>query len=436
MTRLRYFGQVGAIALLGVACGSTQKDPAGSGGALASTGGSGNTATGGAGGNGGAGGVDPYRDVGLVPFDQATEITEACTGRVWEPETRPVILEMVIDVSTSMLDQPPNAASGDSRNKWEMTRDALIKSLDRLPAAAWLGLTFYPNKTTPIHVTGDPNDECMDGSADLPIKELGNKLSQTRTDIVNRLNAITIPENAGTPTHDAYQRGLAAVGDLLSQPPDPKLATAPKYVLLITDGQPTFALGCMGYGVAERPVDPEPIITEIGNAYTSSQIETFVIGSPGSEGLLLIDGGTDARPWLSRAAAAGNTASYQPGCSDAAEPYCHFDMTKAADFGSALGKTLQDIAGAIAPCDYAVTPPDEGLSIDPGLVNVVYTDGTTTQEYAVVARQTSDCVLGWRYTDSTGRTIQICGTTCEYIGNDPFARMEILFGCKSVVTVL
>jgi hypothetical protein len=431
MARLRLVGVLGAVVSIGAACSSSKNNSAGSGGGpYVFTGGSGNTpaTTGGAGGNGGAGGEAGLP--GLIPFTPSMDIElQACTGKEWEPETRPVILEMVIDVSTSMRNQPPNAAAGDTRSKWEMTRDALLESLDHLPAAALLGLTFFPDKTTVPNFDGGVNANCISTSDNLAIAPLGNKDSDARKAVVDRLNAIAIPDNAGTPTHDAYRIALDAVQAKAAE--DPRYAAAPKYILLITDGQPTFSLGCIGKGAAEYPVDPEPIITEIGNAYTNSQIETFIIGSPGSEGVVVLDGGTDARPWLSRAATAGNTASYQPGCSNTAPPYCHFDMTTVTDFGSALGTTLQKITGAIAPCDYAVIAPD-GTVLDPSLVNVVYTDASL-QKYAVVQNQTTgDCPLGWRYTDSTGTTIQICGATCNYIGQDAFATMKILFGCISI----
>ncbi len=441
MARLRVTGVLGGVVLIGAACSSSNKGTGGSGGAYVFTGGSTNVlSTGGVsgsganGGNGGVGGAGGTRELpGLIEFTPSMDIEmQACTGKSWEPETRPVILEMVIDVSTSMRQTPPNAAPGDTRSKWEMTRAALLESLDHLPAAALLGLTFYPNMTTPLNYIdgGTPNADCMNTNDNLPITKLDNKGSAARQAVMDRLNAITIPDNAGTPTHDAYRVALGSIQDLLTQ--DPSLALAPKYILLITDGQPTFSLGCIGYGFAERPVDPEPIITEIGNAYTNSEIQTFIIGSPGSEGVVVLDGGTDARPWLSRAATAGNTASYQPNCSDTGDPtFCHFDMTTAADFGSALGTTLQRITGAIAPCDYSVIPPD-GTIIDPALVNVVYTNGTD-QKYAVVQNQnTADCPLGWRYTDNTNATIEICGATCSYIGDDAFAKMKILFGCISI----
>ena len=205
-------------------------------------------------------------------------------------------------------------------------------------------------------------------------------------------------------------------------------------MLLATDGQPTISLGCLGHGSEQYPVDPAPIISDIGEAFTNHQIRTFIIGTPGSEQGYLVDGGSDARPWLSEAATAGGTAEFQPGCTNTGDPtFCHFDLTTAADFDQALGTVLQKITNSIAPCDYAVIPP-EGTVIDPTLANVVYTDADGVK-YAVVANQTADCTVGWRFTDTTGTNLELCRDTCQLISHDPFARVNVLLGCLSIAHV-
>jgi hypothetical protein len=431
----KLFG-LGLLAAAAVACGGrvvSMDGAGGSGGAgiapSPSTGGV--PASGGTWGTGGlpaAGGSTGATLPGLVPFDPADDITtQACAGKEFANEMRPVILQMVVDISSSMSEQPPDPST--AQTKWEITRDALIHALDHLPAAAELGVSFYPNQITPNNPLGPASDDhslCIDASADLPITWLGNKTSQQRADIVNRLNAITIPSDAGTPTHDAYRLAVDSVLNLVKA--DPKYATAPKYVLLITDGQPTISLGCLGYSSEQYPVDPAPIIADIGEAFTNHQIQTFIIGSPGSEQVHLFDGGSDARPWLSEAATVGGTADFQPGCTNTGDPtYCHFDMSTAVDFDQALGTALQKITNSIAPCDYAVIPP-EGRVIDPTLANVVYTAADSVK-YAVVANQTADCTVGWRFTDSTGTTLEICRDTCQLISNDPFGQVTVLLGC-------
>jgi hypothetical protein len=360
--------------------------------------------------------------LGLLTLDASSDpTTKACAGSTWEPPPIPVALELMIDVSTSMKQEPPNPVAGDTRTKWEITRDALVTAVDHLPAGAELGVSFFPNRTTSPNLAGTPNSDCVDSSQNLPPTPLGAQGSPARTNVVDRLNAITIPDNAGTPTDDGYAIALAALE-----------AASPtsKYLLLITDGQPTFSQGCVGYGAQQYPVDPAPLIGHIADAYASSQIKTLVIGSPGSEKVYGVDAGTDARPWLSEAATAGGAADFRPGCSNTGNPtYCHFDLTTANDFGQALGTALQAIATRIAPCAYRITPPSSTV-LDPTLVNVIYTDATT-QKYGVVQNQIAgSCDVGWRFTDTSATVLELCGDTCTYVTAG--GRISLVAGCPVI----
>jgi hypothetical protein len=164
-------------------------------------------------------------------------------------------------------------------------------------------------------------------------------------------------------------------------------------------------------------VDPAPLIGHIADAYSNSGISTLVIGLPGTEQVFVVDGGTDARGWLSEAATAGGTAD--------------FDLTVASDLGTALGAALQAIVNRIAPCSYRITPPS-GVVFDPAWLNVVYTDGNSNR-YGVLQNQiTGDCEVGWRFPDSTGQVIELCPETCACIGQDPFAQLSIAPECDPI----
>src|SRR5690606_31364657 len=93
-------------------------------------------------------------------------------------------------------------------------------------------------------------------------------------------------------------------------------------------------------------------------------------GSPGSESN--VGTGEDARPWLSRAAIAGGTASES--CEEEGPDYCHFDLSDEDDFEEGLGSALDRILGGIAPCAFSIPEPDQS-SVDPALVNVVLHTG-------------------------------------------------------------
>src|SRR5690606_30076251 len=97
--------------------------------------------------------------------------------------------------------------------------------------------------------------------------------------------------DGSTPTHDAYKHALDNSMRVTNVP-------GSRYMLLITDGVPTYALQCVGSGFPNDPSPTEPIVDEIAAA-AADGIKTFIVGSPGSEN----DGnGGDARPWMSRGA--------------------------------------------------------------------------------------------------------------------------------------
>jgi hypothetical protein len=256
----------------------------------------------------------------------------------------------------------------------------------------------------------------------VPIDLLGPAGSAHRANLASALAAVD-PEG-GTPTHDAYRLGLEPL----------RAAQFPgsRFLVLITDGQPTFLSECRGTGNIRDAVDPRPIVDEVGGAAREG-FQTFVIGSPGSEevGIPIFD---DARTWLSMAASRGGTA--RPGCSDEGPAFCHFDMSQEANFAQALQDTLELIVGAVLSCDYAVPTPTNGQAIDPNKVNVIFTpNGGASQ--LVPRAPAAGCgpgTEGWRYSDD-GQRIELCETTCSRIKGSENPQLDVLFGCTSIVDV-
>ena len=287
----------------------------------------------------------------------------SCAGETHEPENGPAVLQLVVDTSLSM-DQ---AAPGGGGSKWVVTRDALAIALEQLSPQTSVGLMFYPNRGTAGN-SDTPRDlsECVDVNGMVPIALLGEAGSPHRTALADALQ-MAGPDGS-TPTHDAYKYALDNSISTTTQP-------GRRFMLLITDGVPTYALECVGSGQPADPSPTQPIIDEIAGA-ASSGVQTFIIGSPGSEN----DGmGGDARPWMSRGAIAGGTA--RAGCSEAAEPFCHFDMTTEPNFAEALSDALGEIAGAVVSCTYVIpTTGSGGQTVDRNLVNIRYTPGGGTEE--------------------------------------------------------
>ena len=403
-----------AVAL--IAAGACSSDEEGSNGgdggssAGAGKGGGINTGTGadgsGANGNLTDGGLDALRDA-------------SCAGWRAEPENQPVVLQFVVDNSGSMNADAPNS----NQSKWEVTRDALRDAIAGLPASTSVGVLYYPNRGTSASNAPRDIDECVRTDAIVPVDLLGDVSSAHRAQINDSLDQSDPNSQGGTPTHDAYKFAFQELGG--------SDAVGTRYMLLITDGQPTFLEDCVGSGMTSQPVDEQPIVDEIQGARNSaSAIRTFIIGSPGSESN--VSTGEDVRPWLSQAARAGGTES--AGCDDSGPNFCHFDMSQAPDFAAALRGALAEIAGAIISCTYDLPVPPSGQTLDPANVNVVYTPSDS--EAVLIPRDdSSGCNDGWQYADDSQQQVVLCPAACETVQQDARAGLELLFGCRSEGTV-
>lgn len=401
-----------AFTLPAIAC-SSDEDDAGSGGNGGNGTGGMMIGTGGSGGGVGTGGTNGSGDgdggtVDLPP-GRLDELRDgSCAGWSAEPESAPAVLMMVVDVSGSMDRDAP----GSNRSKWSETHGALEGAIQDLPGTTGVGMLFFPNQETGTYRNPSDPSTCVTVDELIPVAPLGDPSSAFRDQIVDALDDVR--PNGGTPTYDAY----SVAYDSLRNSNVP----GHRFMLLITDGQPTYAESCVGNGRADNPVDTQPIIDQIAAA-ASQGIRTFVIGSPGSEET--VDVGDDARPWLSRAAEAGGTAT--DGCSHDGPNYCHFDMVDEPNFGEGLRAALGAIAGQIVQCDYVLPEPPGDQQLDPEKVNVILTEGDGSQQL-ILRSDASACEEGWYYSDD-GEQVLLCEGTCSRVKADAQAGLELLFGC-------
>jgi hypothetical protein len=349
----------------------------------------------GRGGSGIVGLVDGEREEEASCVDQFVGVTE-----------RPPVIEFVVDTSGSMswvagTERLPDPGE---RSKWEITQEALALAISNMPDAAAVGLSYYPN-------TPGGGAECYVPEAAAPIE----RLTPGQRALIDRVNTAQRPQG-GTPTHAAYEFG---VEQLQASP-----LAGSRFLVLITDGIPTFTLDCDGDG--QTRVDGAPLISSVEEFYRTDSVRTFVIGSPGSE---------PAREELSQMALLGGTGA--PGCETAMPGACHFDMTGEPDFSAALSQALGDIAEATLGCSYAVPEPPRGRArIDLNDVSVVVESaGAPVSEFQ---RATSaDCESGWQY--SADRTsIELCRSSCDeltrLVSADPETSVRVKFGCSITPT--
>jgi hypothetical protein len=319
----------------------------------------------------------------------------ACAGQSAGAEAAPAVLQLLVDTSGSMDQNAPGARG----SKWTVTRRALLDAVQGMPGDTSVGVVFYPN------VEND-SEPCIAEQTAVTAASLDDDGSAQRRRIQQAF-ARQNPEG-GTPTHDAYRYALTQV--------EATQAVGSRFVVLITDGIPTYSLGCQGTGRPQDAVDVGPMIVEAAAAALRG-VRTFIIGSPGSE---------DARQDLSRMAQAGGTARAQ--CSHDGPSFCHFDMTSESDLGTGLESALGIISGVALSCQYGVPLAPAGSTLDPGKVNVLFTPPGGAQE---LIGQSSDgsCSEGWEYSQDQ-RQIRLCGSTCERVQSLE-GNLTLQFGCDT-----
>jgi von Willebrand factor type A domain-containing protein len=323
---------------------------------------------------------------------------DACVGQSAGAEATEAVLQLVVDTSGSMDQDAPGVRG----SKWNATRSALLNAVAAMPASTSLGVVFYPD------LPNDPDGECFDADADVGIARLEANGSAQRQRIQRAFQAQS--PDGGTPTHDAYRFAVAAL--------EQTDAPGSRFAVVITDGTPTYSLGCVGTGLVSDPVDPAPLVAEAA-ASSARGVRTFVIGSPGSE---------DARASLSRMAEAGGTA--RPGCSHQGPDYCHFDMTEQPNFAAALAEALGQIAGQALSCTYDIPTPPNGATLDPAKVNVRFQPSGADSE---LIPQSGDgrCSEGWQYSQDQ-QQIELCGSTCERV-RGANGSLSLEFGCSTQI---
>jgi hypothetical protein len=352
------------------------------GGAGASSGGSGGlagNASGGSGASAGAAGSDPacFQPIALEPLPAAIEFLVDSSGSLREPWV-------------------------DDTTRWQFVRDALVDSFSSMPTESATGLVFYPNVQWSAGIEGEGDDFCLLTYESAPIAELSDAHRSELLDAVEQQ-----PTLGATPTYDAYEY---AISRLVENSADRRAKAA----VLVTDGAPTYADGCVGDGVT--PVDGEPLGDAARDAFLTHGIRTFVIG---------ISGGFES---LSEMALAGRTA--RPGCGTELGFPCHFDASTSPSPAAFLESALSRIEREARRCVLAA-PESAPENADFTLIKLVSPSGESTllQHFAPGA----DCAEGIMHFEDSG-TYVLCPETCSYVAAASELRVELQFGCSDPPT--
>jgi hypothetical protein len=215
---------------------------------------------------------------------------------------------------------------------------------------------------------------------------------------------------AGTPTLLAVNGALAQLRRHLQANPSHQ-----GVLVLATDGLPT---GCALMGDSE---DPSPIVAALQTARSgtpsiiSYAIGVFDVAKDGMAGPQLVN----------RLAAAGGSGTA-------------FVLSPTEDLTQKLTAALNQIRGAVLPCEFTIPTPATG-TLDYGRVNVRFRGamGDLDIPYVGAANRCDPARGGWYYDEdpATARPARVlmCPATCTRFKSEATGKVQIAFGCRTLV---
>ena len=349
----------------------------------------------------GVDGMDYVVDYDTIMPDNGYDTTPPDTPEAYEPElcgesdfnisrVIPDIL-ILLDRSNSMSQPPPTPPL------WNTIRNAIITVTATMADSIWFGLMAFPNSKAP-NVCAGLSNQCTAPAPEgwnVPIAETTLAL-----DIETALMALTTC--GGTP----IAMSLQSAGQYLLTLTDDH----PKYIILATDGAPncneslSSPCTCTGTNCAINPLNCLDDVRTYGvlAELCANGINTYILGMGG------------AAEW----ADVMNQMAIN-GCTG---------MPYAADDPASIQAALDDIAGAVASCQFDLNCADIP---DPDMVNF-YFDGEP------IPRDTSH-TNGWDWIDPCDSTIdesgivEFFGVPCERIMNREVETVSATFGCPTFV---
>jgi len=384
---------------IALACGSND-DESKVGGGTGATGNtnSGTAATGNI--NTGNGSTTGNGSGGAGSVDQGN----ACTSTSADGQAIPVDLFFMVDTTGSMncpvpdngmqcdmVNGPP--ATGESR--WTVVSAALKAFIaDPQNQTLGVGLRFFPDGN------GNTGSACNAATYAMGGVQIG-PLSTTAAPLTT---AITMQRpNGNTPTLASLTGAINHATMWANANPTHRVA-----VVYATDGQPN---GCGVNNDAQRDAAiQQAAAVALKAALGTPAIPTYVLGV-----------GPDLDNLNTIASNGGTKAAFLVDTSQDA----------AAQLSAALGSIRSTTA---VDCEYTIPAPPKGSTLAEGKVNVAYTSGagTVTNILQDPTGVTCDKGSGWQY-NAAKTQILLCGKACSDVKADKGAKVQVLFGCDTMV---
>ncbi len=316
----------------------------------------------------------------------------ACAASKADGEPIPVDLYFMVDITGSMHCPVPDVAQCDVEppmpysmtTRWTVESAALTAFMDdSANAGIGVGIRFFPSD----------NNICNAASYVRPAVEI----SALPGAAMNLDRVIGMQQPGGqTPTVPALDGAIQHAQAWAMANPTHRVA-----VVYSTDGYP---MGCQN-----NSIDAAATLAAAAFAAKPS-IPTYVLGV----GPNLTE--------LNKIASAGGTNTA-------------FLIDTKGDAASQLAKALASIrTTAVLGCTYTIPAPPDGQTLEPGYVNVDYTNSKGVVTSVLQDPTGTVCAKGsgWEYSPD-GKQINLCGAACDTVKADPGGKIQVLFGCNETV---
>ena len=309
-------------------------------------------------------------DLGVAPL---IELDAGCVTASARTGLKQVELVVMLDSSGSMGD----GVNGDPAQKWVPVGNGLKAFFaDTNSKGLSASLQFFPL-----------SDECNSSAYYFPAVDL---TALPEADKFGTAISATTPAG-GTPTRPAIIGAIAYAQNLQMMNANARVA-----IVLVTDGEPD---------------DCESSVRNVGleAAKVASTIPTYVIGLGDVSSLNEIaqDGMTGAPILVS--------------------------VSNPTQTATDIQKALEMIRGQQISCSFAIPPPPSGSTLSTANVNVNYTSGAGADQTLVYSADCSNA-NGWQYDNPDNPTqVNLCATICTTIREDVGSKIDIIFGCKTLI---